>query len=626
MLEKLGEAYVSNRLGKVSREHLANKALVLYFEGKNKDEELMRAMQQAYQHFGCEEQTTGLFEIIYVTAAKTAAQFASSFRHMPWLSLPFTHALRREQLRHLFEVGEEKDAVVLLHMDGSTISREGSLHVKLAYRCQSSLNDKKQENKNQMELTKRIAKEAKQTATLETRLQKGVVAKLARCTTQLCKQMRKREFDEFIGSEQAELPPELARQVSGAETALEGARVGIKALDSALLEQICAASEPPSDQIKESVEAIGVILGLKPDFGNVQARVMAREDAFRDRLLSFNKAHVPQTARARLRKFLSGTATEPVASALRAWVTALVNYEQVAEDEAIAREQHACTPVMQAACECLCDLHGMHAVEDDLRGALLMADKFAASDVATMAEEAEQDEEVRKLQEQTNTLNNVIKLMEQGLKDAVKMLPELQDSVRNSDFNHTFGEVPSYLDYIISPQGSATELHANKSAAINLLKATIWISKPSLMQSGGSSGETLSVNELVEEANKNTLINELVRKIRDAANETASEQLKPSPDVTDAEWAKFNQLLEGVHTASIQKPLLSIWHVWCTRAFARFERENRRCLASAADAVWPAMRCGRLVGATPDQGRARRQAHCRQEGQGTARRHPQAAR
>jgi hypothetical protein len=266
MLEKLGEAYVSNRLGKVSREHLANKALVLYFEGKNKDEELMRAMQQAYQHFGCEEQTTGLFEIIYVTAAKTAAQFASSFRHMPWLSLPFTHALRREQLRHLFEVGEEKDAVVLLHMDGSTISREGSLHVKLAYRCQSSLNDKKQENKNQMELTKRIAKEAKQTATLETRLQKGVVAKLARCTTQLCKQMRKREFDEFIGSEQAELPPEL-RELAAAETALEGARVGIKALDSALLEQICAASEPPSDQVKESVEAIGVILGLKPDFG-----------------------------------------------------------------------------------------------------------------------------------------------------------------------------------------------------------------------------------------------------------------------------------------------------------------------------------------------------------------------
>ena len=37
-------------LHQVSREHLSNKSLVLYFEGKTKDEELMRAMQQAYSH------------------------------------------------------------------------------------------------------------------------------------------------------------------------------------------------------------------------------------------------------------------------------------------------------------------------------------------------------------------------------------------------------------------------------------------------------------------------------------------------------------------------------------------------------------------------------------------------
>ena len=45
--ERLGEAYQSNRLGKVSREHLNQKSLVLYFEGSSRDEELLRSMQQA---------------------------------------------------------------------------------------------------------------------------------------------------------------------------------------------------------------------------------------------------------------------------------------------------------------------------------------------------------------------------------------------------------------------------------------------------------------------------------------------------------------------------------------------------------------------------------------------------
>lgn len=41
--------------------------------------------------------------MVYITAAETQEKFTAAFRGMPWLSLPFTHALRREQLRHLFE-------------------------------------------------------------------------------------------------------------------------------------------------------------------------------------------------------------------------------------------------------------------------------------------------------------------------------------------------------------------------------------------------------------------------------------------------------------------------------------------------------------------------------------------
>ena len=85
------------RLGRVSRDCLADKALVLYFEGKQRDEALLRALQQVYKQFGCEE-GLGHFEVVYITAAESAEQFAACFRAMPWLTLPFTHALRREHL------------------------------------------------------------------------------------------------------------------------------------------------------------------------------------------------------------------------------------------------------------------------------------------------------------------------------------------------------------------------------------------------------------------------------------------------------------------------------------------------------------------------------------------------
>ena len=110
---------------------------------------------------------------------------------MPWLTLPFTHALRREQLRSLFELeNETADAVVLLHMDGTTITRDGRQHMLLAYRCQSAIDEKKNDNDYMKSLQKLIDKERKHLVTLEKRLQKGVVAKLQRSTQLLCKVSR----------------------------------------------------------------------------------------------------------------------------------------------------------------------------------------------------------------------------------------------------------------------------------------------------------------------------------------------------------------------------------------------------------------------------------------------------
>ena len=70
-------------------------------------------------------------------------------------------------------------------------------------------------------------------------------------------------------------------------------------------------------------------------------------------------------------------AEQVVASALHGWVLAVLAYDQVSDEAKMSLEQTTCTPAMQAACECVCDLYGLHAVDEDLRGVLQMASRFA---------------------------------------------------------------------------------------------------------------------------------------------------------------------------------------------------------------------------------------------------------
>lgn len=219
------------------------------------------------------------------------------------------------------------------------------------------------------------AQERKHLVTLEKRLQKGVISQVKRCSEQLCRQLRVEEFKDFL-SEQSEPPPELKAALNASTREVEAAREAIRSLDPDDLEELRLMQDLPSDEIRESVEAVAVILGFRADFISVQTRLMPKENAFRERLLGFDKAHTPTSARARLGKFLSTRTSEPLAVALREWVQAHVNYEGASAEIELLREQTLCSAPMQAACECLCDLHGMHNIEDDLRGALLMAQKF----------------------------------------------------------------------------------------------------------------------------------------------------------------------------------------------------------------------------------------------------------
>ena len=176
-----------------------------------------------------------------------------------------------------------------------------------------------------------------------------------------------------------------------------------------VLPQVCT-TETPSDALRAAVEAVAVLLDTKPDFASVQNRLMrvssrAQDGAFSSasklgssstlfvrRMLSLDLDAVPKTAPNRLRRYLEQPAPppelEPVAAALRQWVAAVLQHDLAREEARMRVEQHACTVAMQTACECLCDLCGLHAIEEDLRGVLQMAAKYPSLEVQKEAETA----------------------------------------------------------------------------------------------------------------------------------------------------------------------------------------------------------------------------------------------
>lgn len=305
------------------------------------------------------------------------------------------------------------------------------------------------------QLVKAIDSEKKHLATLEKRLAKGVVAKLQRCASQLVRQMRVAEFEDFA-SEQTELPAHLSTELEEAGKAVDAARTALQGLDEARLEELRVATAPPPDEVREAVEAVAVIFGVRSDWAKAQGRLMPSEKVFRERMLAFDKTQVPHAARTRLRKLLSGAAPPPkdaLAAALRGWVSALLRYEAASTEAEMTREQQSCTPAMQAGCECLCDLYGMHDVEDDLRGALLMASRFDEAPVSggagTATAESEsllaaedEDDEMLRVQEKANTLKKFVSLMDAGLKEAAKALPELVDAIRGAQMEWQFNDIP----------------------------------------------------------------------------------------------------------------------------------------------------------------------------------------
>ena len=383
VVEALGEAFLSNREGAVSRAKLDGKLLALYFlSAPASAGDLQRALREVYEGDKLGEQ----LEVVLISSAATQEEFVAQFREMPWLAVPFTHAQRRLRLRQLFEVNPAsmENVVVLVDRDGQTITRDGAILLELAYSCASALrakakNEKRfDEEREQVETErKRLSEQLTGLKPLEERLRK-LAAKLG-----ALKPKELAEIGEFV-SEPA-ISAEAQAALDEATATLEAAKAGLRSLTDAQLEHMRSTDEP-SASLRAAVEAACVMLDTKPDFAGAQSRLMRSAHGLTRRLLSFDLDTIPKAAPNRLRRFLGqpppDAAEEPVAHALRGWVVAALACDAANDEAKMTLEQHSCTLAMQTACECVCDLYGLHGVEEDLRGVLLMAKAFPPKEPA----------------------------------------------------------------------------------------------------------------------------------------------------------------------------------------------------------------------------------------------------
>eukprot|EP00966_Prymnesium_polylepis_P257948 5958550-Prymnesium_polylepis.1 len=102
-------------------------------------------------------------------------------------------------------------------------------------------------------------------------------------------------------------------------------------------------------------------------------------------------------------------------------------------------EQTTCTPAMQAACECVCDLYGLDGVEEDLSGVMLMAEAFpnepADTDVGmtdtALLDEIAKAESLEGLQNKVYRLRNFLQLLRKDMETSAQLAGPKRDQLKN---------------------------------------------------------------------------------------------------------------------------------------------------------------------------------------------------
>jgi len=460
VLELLGEAFLSNKHGSVSRSKLDGKVLGLYFESHEPSSSLVHGLRSVYSNY--EGGDGSAFEVVYVSTANSQVDFNQKFREMPWLAIPFAHAQRRQRLHALFGITAESNALVLLNAQGQLITRDGRLLVEIAHTCSSALQHKSKREeeirKDREMLLKEKAKLADIRADLtpyarKVRANATHLAKRcegqrngARCGVDKCDHhavatelledvfeppRQLREIHEFLAEPQVSLDAQAALDAANVE--LKEAQADVRGLSPEAVEKAHSTGRP-SPELREAVEGVCVLLRLRQDFETAQARLFRSAPLLERRLFAFDKDAVPKSAYTRLRSFAANDEAPPpcaanmaadgeqricegldaVARVLRRWVSAHLRYDRASEDAKLSLEQVSCSLAVQLACECVCDFYGLDGVED-LRGALQLAavsprDKTEAVELAA-EEEANRDDELAQIQKKSVRLKQFVAML-----------------------------------------------------------------------------------------------------------------------------------------------------------------------------------------------------------------------
>ena len=391
VLDMLGEAFVSNREGHVSRAKIEGKVIALFFRSSSRDQSraIDVALRKIYDSYHGGKGVA--FEVIQVDEATTPEAFVHAFREAPWLAIPVSHQQRRRALRKLFEVDESASAVVLLNQEGQTITRDGAAVLELALSCTRALERKeklrKEIDKDKAGLLKEQESYANLTRSLEPVSNHIREAKAALLDL---KPAELREIDDFLAEPAASSEAQAAME--GSEAALAEAQKKLRALSTGDLDLV-RTTDAPSHALKTTVEALAILFEMRPDFALAQSRLMRTTEAMRRRLLGYQTAQIPKSAPARVRAFLAkaqtaADATAPgatVASVLGEWALATLNLDEATCEARLSVEEVQCSPTMAAACEAVCDLFGLQNSDDDLKGALQLAAAMEGSTAAAVA-------------------------------------------------------------------------------------------------------------------------------------------------------------------------------------------------------------------------------------------------
>ena len=391
VLDMLGEAFVSNREGHVSRAKIEGKVIALFFRSSSRDQSraIDVALRKIYDSYHGGKGVA--FEVIQVDEATTPEAFVHAFREAPWLAIPVSHQQRRRALRKLFEVDESASAVVLLNQEGQTITRDGAAVLELALSCTRALERKeklrKEIDKDKAGLLKEQESYANLTLSLEPVSNHIREAKAALLDL---KPAELREIDDFLAEPAASSEAQAAME--GSEAALAEAQKKLRALSTGDLDLV-RTTDAPSHALKTTVEALAILFEMRPDFALAQSRLMRTTEAMRRRLLGYQTAQIPKSAPARVRAFLAkaqtaADATAPgatVASVLGEWALATLNLDEATCEARLSVEEVQCSPTMAAACEAVCDLFGLQNSDDDLKGALQLAAAMEGSTAAAVA-------------------------------------------------------------------------------------------------------------------------------------------------------------------------------------------------------------------------------------------------